>query len=121
MIQYQFIEIPSGNNENLTDALAGLGERKRRIRAIIVNNKSTGVITAVTHRLRLYREQTRVVDYHLAAWYFSTASSDFEAVSLPIRIPVDLTLEVGEGLQVGLYSASTTTSSFNITMEYEDL
>lgn len=121
MLRYQNISIPTGNVENLANALSGLGERKRKIHAFLFHYAGTNSPSATNERFRVYKEQDQIVDYSVRNFVFPFASTDFEPTNMPFKIEVDMDLEIGEGLQVGVFLTSGTTNSWNCTMVYEDL
>lgn len=101
MIRYKNVAVSAAAGETLSDALAGLGERKRKIHALIVagNASTTGLVNGVD--LRCYKNQDQIVDYNLNAWLSRDSDNAYEPVNVPIRIPVDILLESGDGLKVG--------------------
>lgn len=120
MIRYKFVDIPSGSNENLTNALAGLGERDRTIHAVwIAYNQGTTTVD-VSQRIRAYKETDQIMDFPISALTGTTVSAVASNPGIPWRIPLNLQLKAGEGFQVGNYDAGVTTSVFDICIEYEE-
>jgi len=119
MYLYKTITVASGTGEVLSDALSGLGEKKRKIIALLpsLNPATGGPSTAV--RVRGYRDQFQVVDYDHDLWR-SGDSDTTDYLAVPRLIPIDLTLERGQGFQLGFYHASSTPAG-KITIQYEDL
>jgi len=111
----------SGSGETLSDALAGLGEKKRNVIGLQYTNDgvTTGGLPTRSTNVRAYKNQDQVVDYnigHFDAVVFSNTSM-IENVDL---IPLDMKLDRGDGFQVGLYNASLTPTG-DIVMVYEDM
>lgn len=121
MLKYQDINLPTGNTENIANALSGLGERKRKIHELWFYYGGTDSDNAPYDKFRAYIEQLRVMDVDARNFLYPFASADFEPTDMPIRIKVDIDLEIGQGFQVSVYHTGGTSNSWNCTMVYEDL
>lgn len=122
MLRYKPITIPTGNSENLADALSGIGERKRKIHKFILDWTGTSGGVSTGDKVRVYLEQDRIVDYPITAWIDGDSDANPLLIrDIPTEIPMDLTLEVGQSLQAGNFNASVTSPTFDLIMVYEDL
>jgi hypothetical protein len=115
MIKYKTITVPSGTGEVLTDALAGLGQRPRKIRALtpVPLHTSGGAVSSYT--LRAYVDQNQVVDYNMQSFenglYSAVGYRDVD-----FRLDVDIDLTQQQGFKVGNSSGG----DHFVIMEYED-
>jgi len=122
MIRHKYIEISaSGSGETLKNALAGLGEKKRRIKSLtyVPDSSTTGAMPVRSTRIRAYKNQDQIVDAGLYAFEFSVYSNTTGYAS-ENTWELDLPLERGDGFKVGLFNA-TLTPAGNLQIAYEDL
>lgn len=119
MARYKTITITATSTERaLSNALSGIGEKRRRIHALWPCPSATSSPTSGITLLALV-DQEEIVEFDLNA--FRDLDSDSNAyLSVPKRVPLDIVLEENQGFQLGFAQASTTNGG-TIIMEYDDL
>lgn len=114
-IRYKTVNVSSGTGEVLADALAGLGQRARKIRALTPIPVLSSGGAVVPYTLRAYVDQTQVVDYNLQSFtngiYSTTQYRDVD-----FRLQLDLDLTEKQGFKLG----NADGVSQSVVMEYED-
>lgn len=121
MIRHKYVSISaSASGETLVNALAGLGERKRRIKTLtyVPDFSTTGAMPSRATRVRAYRNQDQIVDVALSSFAFDLYSNT-SGYSAQNTWELDLPLEKGDGFKVGLYNAGATPGG-NLQFAYED-
>lgn len=119
MKRYVTLTIASGTGEILTDALSGLGEKKRKIVSLrpIVEENTTNVYDRLYHHVKAYKNQDEIVDFDYGSFQNGLYSS-LADVSETKLIDLDLQLERGDGFKVGFEKA--TNEGGRIIIEYID-
>ena len=121
MIQYRTIIVSGSDAENLADALAGLGEKKRRVRALWFEGPKSASGSTQFVRGRAYKQRNQVVDFNMDVWLQSDQDANpLNKLALEPRVPIDVMLERGDGFEVGFFLSSGTPTG-RVTMEFEDL
>lgn len=120
MIRYKQITVPSGNNRNLTNALAGLGERDRLIRAFWFSPRSTNFGINEDTVMEVFLEQDQIVEFPINPFITVDTDTDAENTGIKPRVEINLEIKAGQGLQAGTFNASQTNHTMNLIMEYED-
>lgn len=121
MKKYRDITVSSGSGRQLSNALSGLGERKRRVIALIptVDNQSTtDRANMLDHKVLAYKNQDQVCEFNYSS-FCSGVTSTIDVLDVQRLIDLDLQLDVGDGFQVGF--EKSTNEGGTITMVYEDL
>ena len=110
----------AGTGETLTNALSGIGERKRIIKRLRADGMRTSTAASPQHQafLRAYKRTDQVVDARPESFVACLSSATTKVIALWDQ-PVDIPLDQGDGFQIGFYDASTSFTGY-ITMEYED-
>lgn len=122
MFRYKTIDVASSaTGTNITNALAGIGERKRIIREIRCRNyrlstATTNVIDEV--KVVAYKNQDLVLEARLGSFVSALASATTYLYSEGL-FKLDLPLQEGDGFQIGCVIADTADNP-EITMVYED-
>lgn len=116
------VYVTGSNAENLADALAGLGEKKRTITALwfkpeYTTNTSEGIDVLI--ECRAYVEQTQVIKFlfdNFAMAVNNTNSIITQWAGNP-RIECNIPLDVGQGFKVG-FAKTGGTPEGSVTIEY---
>lgn len=121
MIRHKYITVgAAASGETLVNALAGLGERKRKIKSLtyVPDFSTTGAILNRATRIRAYKNQDQIVDVALYSFDFALYSTT-GGYSAENTWELDLLLEKGDGFKIGLYNAGATPGG-NLQFAYED-
>lgn len=124
VIKSKSIAITGAAGNSVNDALAGLGEKKRRIKSLVFNPPAIASATAWSSyyvtKCVAYKDQEQVMEVSLGSFMQPiTSATDAPFLDLVRRVELDLELDVGDGFKVGWYNTSAISGS--VDMYYEDL
>lgn len=105
---------------NLTNLLAGIGEKRRKIKAFYISQSPSSGGIGVGYRFQVYKEQDQIIDFYTDHFGNNDTTADRDYLGMQRKIDVDITLKASDGLQGGLWSGSAYVSGY-VTMVYEDL
>lgn len=119
MIRYKTLSLTLIAGENLTNALAGLGEKDRTVKALWVKPPVAAGGYTAGFNLRAYKDQTQVVDFDCDNFGGQANAGVLTERDVEPRVEINLPLKAGEGFQVGFYSVAGVGAA-TIVMEYEE-
>lgn len=118
VLQYHTVAVSGSLAENLTNALSGLGERKRKIERIWF---CPDFASAPTINLQVVAkvQQTEVLRFDHSN--FQDLDSDTKQyLSVDRSLPMDLVLDEGQAFNVGFYKSGATPGG-TVSFAYRDL
>lgn len=118
VLQYTTVSVSGSAAENLTNALSGLGEKKRKIEKIWFapdwNSAPTNSLYAVAKV-----QQTEVLRFDISHFMDLDTDTD-QFLAIDRSLPMDLQLERGESFNVG-FSKTGATPGGTVSIAYRDL